>query len=126
MSIPLSWIFCKDECIISYIMKKVENNNYILGNNPENTKDVTNLFAKEHYYFIFYNVNNLLRIFSVLVVNTRTTHINNVIMIPTCLLFLSYNYDITYKLNYRKLFYPYFQMILCFYFFTILYKTICV
>ena len=107
-------------------MKKVENNNYILGNNPENTKDVTNLFAKEHYYFIFYNVNNLLRIFSVLVVNTRTTHINNVIMIPTCLLFLSYNYDITYKLNYRKLFYPYFQMILCFYFFTILYKTICV
>jgi hypothetical protein len=124
VSIPFSWILCKDECIISYIIKKLENKNYILGNNPENVKDISNLFAKEHYYFIFYNINNLLRIFSVIIANKRTTNINDAIMIPTYVLFLCYNYDITYKLNYRKLLYPYFQTILCFYLFTVLYKTI--
>ena len=126
VSIPFSWIICKDECIISYIIKKVENNNYILGNEPENVKDISHLFTNEKQYLIFYNVNNFLRIFSVIIVNKRTTNINYVILIPTCLLYLCYNYDITYKLNYRKLLYPYFQMILCFYFFTIFYKIISV
>lgn len=124
VSIPFSWILCKDECIISYLMKKVENEKYILGNNPEKVDDISNLFATERHYFFFYNVNNLLRICSVLIVNKRTTNINDVIMIPTCLFFLSYIYDITCKLNYRKILYPYFQMILCFYFFTVI--DICV
>jgi hypothetical protein len=120
--IPFSWILCKDECIISYIMKKVENKNYILGNQPENVNDISNLFTNEQQYFIFYNVNNLLRTFSVIIVNRRTTKINDVIIIPTCILYLFYNYDITYKLNYRKLLYPYFQIILCFYLFTTFYN----
>jgi len=124
VSIPFSWILCKDECIISYIMKKVENKHYILGNQPENVKDVSNLFTNEQQYLIFYNVNNILRIVSVIIVNKRTTNINDVTIIPTCMLYLVYNYDITYKFNYRKLLYPYFQIILCFYFFTIFYKII--
>ena len=124
VSIPFSWIICKDECIISYIIKKLKNKNYILGNEPENVKDISNLFTNEKQYLIFYNVNNFLRIFSVIIVNKRTTNINYVILIPTCILYLCYNYDITYKLNYRILLYPYFQMILCFYFFTVFYKII--
>jgi hypothetical protein len=124
VSIPISWVICKDECIVSYVMKKIENRNYILGNEPENVKDVIQLFRNERQYMIFYNVNILIRICSVMVVNKRSTNINNLIFIPTCILYLYYNYDITYKLNYRKKLYPYFQMILCFYFFTIFYKTI--
>lgn len=126
VSIPFSWVICKDECIISYIMKKVENKNYILGSEPENVKDISNLFTNEKQYIIFYNINTLLRICSVIIVNKRTTNMSCVIFIPTCILYLYYNYDITYKLNYRKKLYPYFQIILCLYLFTAFYKTICI
>ena len=125
VSIPFSWVVCKDECIISYLMKKLENKNYILGNEPENVKDISELFSNENQYLIFYNVNNLCRVFSVIIVNNRTTNINNSFMIPTCILYLCYNYDITYKLNYRKKLYPYFQIILSTYLFIIFYMTLC-
>jgi hypothetical protein len=124
VSIPFSWILCKDECIISYIVKKIENTNYILGNQPEDVTDIKNLFINEYHYYIFYNVNNLLRIFSVIIVNKRTTHINNIIIIPTCILYLLYIYDITYKFNYRKILYPYFQIILFVYLFIVFYKIL--
>ena len=124
VSIPLSWVICKDECIISYIMKKNENPNYVLGSEPENVKDISNLFANEYQYMIFYNVNTLLRICSVIIVNKRTAHVSYMIFIPTCILYLYYNYDITYKLNYRKKWYPYFQIILCFCLFTTFYAVI--
>jgi hypothetical protein len=123
-SIPFSWVVCKDECIISYIMKKLENKNYILGDEPENVKDISNLFINENQYLLFYNVNNLSRVVSVIIVNNRTSKINDCFIIPACILYLYYNYDITYKLNYRKRLYPYFQIILCMYLTIILYKTI--
>jgi hypothetical protein len=124
IAIPFSWIVCKVECIISYIMKKMENPYYILGSEPENVKDISNFFTNEYQYIIFYNINTLLRIYSVIIVIKRTTNVDCFVFIPTCMLYLYYNYDITYKLNYRKKLYPYFQIILCSYLFTIFYKTI--
>jgi len=124
VSIPCSWIICKDECIISYVMKKIENNNYILGDEAEDAKDIRDLFINKQQYLIFYNINNLLRIFSVLVVNERTTNIHYTIFIPTCILYLLYTYDISYKLNYRKKFDPFFQIILGVYFFTCIFQSI--
>ena len=124
VSIPCTWIICKDECIISYVMKKIENNNYILGDEPEDAKDIRDLFINKQQYLIFYHINNLLRIFSVLVVNERTTNIHSMIFIPTCLLYLLYTYDISYKLNYRKKFDPFFQIILGVYFFTCMFKAL--
>ena len=124
VSIPCTWIICKDECIISYAMKKMENNQYILGDEPEDAKDIRDLFINKQQYLIFYHINNLLRIFSVLVVNERTTNIHSMIFIPTCLLYLLYTYDISYKLNYRKKFDPFFQIILGVYFFTCMFKVL--
>lgn len=124
VAIPFSWIICKDECFISYTMKKLENPNYILGTEPENVKDISDLFTNKYIYFFFYNINILVRIYSVIIVNNRTTNINILNIIPTCILYLCYNYDITYNLNYRKKLYPYFQIILSLYLFTIFYKTI--
>jgi len=126
ITIPFSWIICKDECFISYIMKKIENPQYVLGNEPENVKDISELFTNERQYIIFYNINTLLRVCSVIIVNKRTTNIEWFIFIPSCILYVYYNYDITYKLNYRKKLYPYFQIIFCWYLFTIFYKTITV
>uniref|UniRef100_A0A6C0LDU1 Uncharacterized protein n=1 Tax=viral metagenome TaxID=1070528 RepID=A0A6C0LDU1_9ZZZZ len=112
VSIPFSWVLCKDECIISYITKKIENPNYQLGDEPENVKDVSSLFVNEKQYMTFYNINVFLRVGSALLVNNRTTKINAHIFIPTCLMYMLYNYDITYNLNHRKKLYPYFQLVL--------------
>jgi hypothetical protein len=80
VSIPFSWIICKDECIISYIMKKIEDPKYILGTEPENVEDISILFSNKEQYVIFYNINNLLRICSIIIVNHRTTNIQYVIL----------------------------------------------
>jgi hypothetical protein len=124
VSIPFSWILCKDECIISYIIKKIENKNYILGNEPENVKDISDLFVNKQQYLIFYNINTLLRICSVFIVNKRTTHISYKFLIPTIILYSYYNYDITYKINYRKKVYPYIQLVFCGYLFIIFIKVL--
>ena len=123
--IPLSWIICKDECIVSYLCKKTENPNYQLGSEPENVKDIIDLFYTKELYSIFYHTNHILRISSLLIVNNRTTHISYYIFTPTFVLYTIYVYDIIYKLNYRKQLYPYFQILLCLYLFTIFYN-ICI
>ena len=53
IAIPFSWIICKDECFISYTMKKLENPNYILGTEPENVKDISDLFTHKYIYIFF-------------------------------------------------------------------------
>jgi hypothetical protein len=123
-TIPCSWILCKDECIISYFVKKCENPNYIMGNEPENSKDITDLFYNIELYRVFYHTNHVLRIGSLYIVNNRTTNIYNFIFIPTIALYTCYIYDIMYKINHRKSFYPYFQILFGFYLFSILYLTI--
>uniref|UniRef100_A0A6C0HSH7 Uncharacterized protein n=1 Tax=viral metagenome TaxID=1070528 RepID=A0A6C0HSH7_9ZZZZ len=129
LSIPISWILCKDECIISYIIKKYNNKNYILGDNPENVDDISELFYNKKIYFIFYNLNQILQIISIIIVNNRTTNISYYIFIPTIILYIFYIYDISYKINYRKIVYPYFQILLLLYlllcFYKILYVKLC-
>ena len=115
VAIPFSWVICKDECLISYVIKKIENKKYVLGNEPENVNDISKLFKTKQHYLTFFHINNAARICSVIIVNKRTTNINT-ILIPTCILYLCYNYDITYQFNYRKVVYPYFQIMLCLYF----------
>jgi len=122
--IPFSWVLCKDECIISYLIKKYKDTDYILGNEPENITDMTDLFVNKYVYYIFYNTNHLLSIGSLVMVNDRTTKISYLIFTPTFILYSFYVYDISYKLNYRKKMYPYFQMILCMYLFVMFYKVI--
>jgi hypothetical protein len=115
LSIPASWILFKDECIISYVIKKYNNKQYVLGNNPEDVDDISNLFCNNHSYLLFYHSNQVLQIISIIIVNNRTTNISYFIFIPTILLYTFYTYDISYKINYRKKLYPYFQAILLFY-----------
>ena len=124
--IPFSWIICKDECIISYLVKKIENKNYILGSEPDNVEDISRLFTNKKQYMVFYNMNVLLRLGSVVIVNMRTTKIDYFTMVPACIFYLLYNYDITYKLNYRQKMYPFFQIIFSVYVFAIIYKTVVV
>jgi len=122
--IPLSWIIFKDECLVSYLTKKLKNKNYRLGEDPNDVSDISDFFNNENEYKIFNNVKNILRIYSIIIINNRTTKIDNKIIIPALILYLIYTYDISCNLNYRKKFYPYFQIILSYYLLLLMYKTI--
>ena len=120
--IPFSWVVCKDECIISYLIKKYENPHYILGTEPENVNDITDLFPSRISYELFYHTNHALRIASLIIVNNRTTHVSYFICIPTFLLYSFYIYDITYRFDYRKIMSPHFQIIFCMYLLSMVYN----
>jgi len=122
VAIPFSWLLCKDECLISYLMKKINRSSYVLGSEPDNVHDISDLFPK-NTYFIFFHLNHVVRIFSVNLVNQRSSRIPNVLMIPTYVVYLGYTYDITYQLDYRKKYAPYFQMIVFFFLCTTGYLT---
>jgi hypothetical protein len=126
--LPLSWIICKDECIISYLLKKYQNPYYQLGDEPENTKDISDLFPSSNYYLFFYHSNHLLRIVSVIIVNHRNTssssQISYFLFYPTLIMYSIYIYDITFRLCYRKRLYPYFQILFSAFLFTILYDKL--
>ena len=120
---PLSWLFFKDECWISYLLNKYENPNYVLGSNTD-SKDIIAFYGNKQRYYIFFNINHFLRWFSFIIINNRTTNISYNFVIPTFLLYSLYNYDITYNINYRKVVYPYFQIILAFHLIYTIFQTI--
>ncbi len=95
-----------------------------MGNETENSKDITDLFYNMELYHAFYHTNHVLRICSLYIVNNRTANIYNFIFIPTIILYTHYIYDIMYKINHRKSFYPYFQLLFGVYLFFMFYFTI--
>ena len=100
--LPVSWILCKDECILSYIIKKRENPKYILGSEPQNVKDIIDLFPSTYTYYWFYHINHIVRIGSLIIVNNRTSFLSAYIWYPFLSIYTLYIYDITFQTNYRK------------------------
>jgi hypothetical protein len=115
ISIPLSWILFKDECIISYLIKKIEKPNYILGTDSGKAEDLIALFKNKNHYFIFDFIVKMLSTFSLFIANDRTAHISYFILLPSLIMYIFYN-------NFNQL--PYFKLILCSLLLTTLYKTI--
>jgi hypothetical protein len=67
-NIALDWIALKNECIISYFEKKLENKQYILGSEPK----------RQPHYKLFYNkytyaLKEILTIVGLAVIIYRTT-----------------------------------------------------
>jgi hypothetical protein len=98
----LHWTFFKGECIVSYYLKKIENNNYELGSD----------FTNDEYYYILgdykYYANIVVSI--ILIINIyiigRRNNIKNYIIFIFILLLQSYilvlssftNYNINFQL----------------------------
>lgn len=121
VSLPFSWILCKDECVISYVLKKYKNPEYQLGNEPENSNDISDLFPNINSFSIFQHTNHILRIGSVILVNNRLdTSIPYSILTPVFVMYTFYVYDIHYKWDFRYQFYPYFHLLFSIYLFRIL------
>lgn len=110
--LPYSWVMCEDECVLSYVVKKYQDPSYRLGSAPE-INDISELFCTQRQYLLFYTASNAVRVMSIFLVNDRTTHIHACILFPTCFFYVFYSEDIACQWNYRKYFFPYFQITLC-------------
>ena len=115
IGVSFSWILCKDECLISYWIKKYEHPEYILGESPENVSDISDLFPNKELYLWFYHIGNVCRVYSVFLVNGRSIHISSWILHPTMILYIFYVYDILYNTSFRKWLFPYFQIVFGYY-----------
>jgi hypothetical protein len=91
-AIPLSWLFCKGECLISYTWKKYENSNYQLGDRPFDHNDVSDLFENKKIYDFYSNCTTFLYIGSVIIVNKRSDLVPKMILYPTIIMLLLYIY----------------------------------
>ncbi len=69
--ISLSWLLFHDECLISYIDKKIKNPRYILGSDPNNINDIVILFSSKKRYYEFYIINHILRLISIFLVHNK-------------------------------------------------------
>ena len=87
ISLPLSWIIFKDECIISYVIKKIENPHYILGSESATATDLIDLFPNMVTYQYYTHFNHLMRIISLMIVNRRTIKCPNSIFIPMLIMY---------------------------------------
>jgi len=115
-AIPLSWLLCKGECLISYTYKKYENNNYQLGDRPFDHSDVSDLFENKKVYNFYSHTTTFLYIGSIIIVNNRSKLVPNTLLYSTIGMLLLY----IYFENLRTLFF--FQIT----FGTRLYRIICI
>ena len=109
---PISWILCKDECLVSYIIKKLNNPQYSLGDEPNNYKDMLDVCFNEYIFNISFHMNTILQIISLFVIKHRYENINTRMFYTSLVTKLIYIYDIKYNTSIRKILYPWFQIIM--------------
>jgi hypothetical protein len=117
--LPLAWMFFKGECIISYIVKKYETPNYIMGSKPNDHKDLYELFYNKKWYDIYSNIATLVYLGSLILVQYRSRIIPSNIFYPALGIF---TYCSLYTEQTMK-YYPYLQMIFSLFLFAILYYS---
>ena len=94
----LHWTFFKGECIISYYLKKIQNNEYELGSD----------FKNDEYYYILGDYKNygiilasFVLIINIYIICTRN-NIKNYIIFIFILLLQSYIFVLSFFTNYNK------------------------
>ena len=114
--VPLSWLVCKGECVFSYLYKKYENPQYILGSDSHNYSDLAQLFPNKSAYKIYSHISAMAMLGSFILVNNRTRIIPLDIFIPLSAFLAFYLWDIELFSGYHiDLFYPGFHVILGYY-----------
>ena len=81
--IPLSWLLCRGECVISYMAKKINNPNYRLGSESDNHSDLVELFPNKQCYHFFSIVSTMTYFTSTQIVYHRMCNYGQGPMVPT-------------------------------------------
>jgi len=119
---PISWILCKDECIISYLVKKIYNPCYLLGNSPNYYPDLVSILGDIDTLNFIYNTNTILQCISIFHIQQNTPSISSISFYAPMILKLIYAYDIKWDTKFRKITFPYFQGMMLYYYGSLLYK----
>jgi hypothetical protein len=93
----LSWIVFKDECFISYLYKRVNNKDYILGDNSNELSDIINIVKNDNLKYLLYIVLLLFPVIyalEVFYVNSRIGLLPTNILIVVLFLYFVYLYYI--------------------------------
>lgn len=115
---PISWMLCKDECFISYVVKKINNPEYKLGDSPDDYNDIIELVNDKARLEIVYTAMTTVELISLFIVQQSTPSINPFLFLVVAILRTLYGYDISWKMNIRK----YIQGITLFSFLLFLYQ----
>ena len=115
---PISWMLCKDECFISYVVKKINNPEYKLGDSPDDYNDIIELVNDKDRLEIVYTAMTTVELISLFIVQQSTPSINPFLFLVVAILRTLYGYDISWKMNIRK----YIQGITLFSFLLFLYQ----
>ena len=98
----LSWIFCKDECYISYIFKKLETPHYVLGNNAKEMNDILHASNNKHIGSLLYTgvvLFPLIYAAEIVIVNNRSKIIPNFSLGIIIVFYIFYLYYIRFIKN---------------------------
>jgi hypothetical protein len=115
---PISWMLCKDECFISYVVKKINNPEYKLGDSPDDYNDIIELVNDKDRLEIVYTAMTTVELISLFIVQQSTPSINPLLFLVVAILRTLYGYDISWKMNIHK----YIQGITLFSFLLFLYQ----
>ena len=85
----ISWLLCKDECLVTYVYKIMLNPNYVLGQDANRLSDSEAIFGKTPMS-IFININMLFTISSIYLVNKRNNFAPSYLWILFILCFTIY------------------------------------
>jgi hypothetical protein len=91
----LSWIFCKDECYISYLFKKVENKDYQLGDNSTELSDIVNMYHNKYIKIMMTILVSLfptLYAINIAIINFRSRIISNILLYTMLIFYFIYLY----------------------------------
>lgn len=72
------WLFLKGECVLSYLFKKIQNKNYILGNSPKDD-DSYYLFGEYRDYIL--TLKNILILLNIYLLYKRNDNYGCMIVI---------------------------------------------
>jgi hypothetical protein len=70
--LPVSWLLCRGECLVSYLAKKIKNPDYRLGSEANDHSDLVDLFPSKRVYRLFSLVSTATYFTSVQLVFNRT------------------------------------------------------
>lgn len=75
--VVITWALFDGECIISYIAKKIDNPDYVMGSDPRNLMDMVRLFQNEALFSAFLQCNNIACILAIYIANSRVRILDN-------------------------------------------------
>jgi hypothetical protein len=88
----LHWTFLNGECLLSYLYKKIQNNDYELGSDCKND-DLHDMFGEyRSYVVIFINIMLTINIYMV----CKRNNIKNYVILMFILLFQSFSFNFSY------------------------------